>query len=239
MTPRRDGEGEGVTGLSRLRVYAMLVLVVLFWAGNSIAGRAVHEDVPPFTLALVRWTGALILLAPFAWRHLRRDWPMARRHWRAIVLLGVLGVAAVATWPLTGHPTASPVAGVSVVVDAIHLAAMAVWLGGLVMLAGFLLRQANERELGAILPIWSRWGADCSTTLTGLSTRPTSSGWSWTIPRSTAAPPRRSGCRGRPPNGAGRAPSRRAKDGARPGGPESARGWRPSARRRRGGSARS
>lgn len=80
-------------GLSRLRVYAMLVLVVLFWAGNSIAGRAVHQDIPPFTLALVRWTGALILLAPFAWRHLRRDWPMARRHWRAIVLLGVLGVA--------------------------------------------------------------------------------------------------------------------------------------------------
>jgi len=76
-----------------------------------------------------------------------------------LALLGVLGVAALATWPLTGHPTASPVAGVSVVVDAIHLAAMAVWLGGLVMLVGFLLRHADERELGAILPIWSRWAA--------------------------------------------------------------------------------
>ena len=76
-----------------------------------------------------------------------------------LALLGVLGVAALATWPLTGHPTASPVAGVSVVIDAIHLAAMSVWLGGLVMLVGFLLRQANERELGAILPIWSRWAA--------------------------------------------------------------------------------
>ncbi|MGA5303938.1 copper resistance CopC/CopD family protein [Nucisporomicrobium flavum] len=76
-----------------------------------------------------------------------------------LALLGVLGVAALATWPLTGHPTASPVAGVSVVVDAIHLAAMSVWLGGLVMLVGFLLRSADERELGAILPIWSRWAA--------------------------------------------------------------------------------
>lgn len=76
-----------------------------------------------------------------------------------LALLGVLAVAALATWPLTGHPTASPVAGVSVVVDAIHLAAMSVWLGGLVMLVGFLLRQADERELGAILPIWSRWAA--------------------------------------------------------------------------------
>jgi copper transport protein len=76
-----------------------------------------------------------------------------------LALLGVLGVAALATWPLTGHPTASPVAGVSVVVDAIHLAAMSVWLGGLVMLFAFLLPRANERELGAILPIWSRWAA--------------------------------------------------------------------------------
>lgn len=76
-----------------------------------------------------------------------------------LALLGVLGVAAIATWPLTGHPAASPVAGVSVVVDAIHLASMAVWLGGLVMLAAFLLRRANETELGAILPIWSRWAA--------------------------------------------------------------------------------
>ncbi len=82
-----------------------------------------------------------------------------------LALLGVLGVAALATWPLTGHPTASPVAGVSVVVDAIHLAAMSVWLGGLVMLVGFLLRLADERELGAILPIWSRWAATAVTAL--------------------------------------------------------------------------
>jgi copper transport protein len=76
-----------------------------------------------------------------------------------LALLGVLGVAALATWPLTGHPTASAVAGVSVVVDAIHLASMSVWLGGLVMLVSFLLPRANDRELGAILPIWSRWAA--------------------------------------------------------------------------------
>lgn len=76
-----------------------------------------------------------------------------------LVLLGVLGVSTLATWPLTGHPSASPVGGVSVAVDAVHLAAMAVWLGGLVMLVGFLLRLADERELGAILPIWSRWAA--------------------------------------------------------------------------------
>ena len=74
-----------------------------------------------------------------------------------LALLGVLGIAALVTWPLTGHPSGSPVVGVSVVADAVHLAAMAVWLGGLIMLVAFLLPRADERELGAILPIWSRW----------------------------------------------------------------------------------
>ncbi|MFC6017833.1 copper resistance CopC/CopD family protein [Plantactinospora solaniradicis] len=73
------------------------------------------------------------------------------------ILLTVLGVAGLGTWPIAGHGAASPVPAVSVVVDAVHLAGMAVWLGGLVMLGGFLLRQANDRELDAILPVWSRW----------------------------------------------------------------------------------
>lgn len=74
------------------------------------------------------------------------------------VLLVVLGVAALFTWPLSGHAAASPVAAVSVVADVAHLGAMALWLGGLVMLV-VLLRQASDRELAAILPVWSRWAA--------------------------------------------------------------------------------
>ncbi|MEU5525627.1 copper resistance protein CopC [Micromonospora chersina] len=75
------------------------------------------------------------------------------------LILAILGGAALFTWPLAGHPAASPAPAVSVVVDAVHLGGMAVWLGGLVMLAVFLLRRADERELDAILPIWSRWAA--------------------------------------------------------------------------------
>jgi len=51
----------------------------------------------------------------------------------------------------------SPAPAVSLVADAAHLAAMGVWLGGLVVLVGVLLRKANARELGAILPVWSSW----------------------------------------------------------------------------------
>jgi copper transport protein len=75
-----------------------------------------------------------------------------------LVLLGALGLL---TWPLAGHAAASPMPPVSAVADTVHLASMAVWLGGLVVLLGFVLRKgwADRRVLGVVLPVWSRWAA--------------------------------------------------------------------------------
>ncbi|OYX92350.1 MAG: permease, partial [Novosphingobium sp. 35-62-5] len=79
--------------LSRRRVYAMLMLVLMLWAGNSIIGRAVRDDIPPFSLSFFRWIGALLILLPFAWRKVAADWPAIRIAWPRILLLGALGVA--------------------------------------------------------------------------------------------------------------------------------------------------
>jgi copper transport protein len=76
-----------------------------------------------------------------------------------LVILGILFGLTAATWPLAGHSAASPVPAVTVVIDTVHIAAMAVWLGGLAVLTLFLLwpKTATERELSAIMPVWSRW----------------------------------------------------------------------------------
>ncbi|MCZ7379814.1 copper resistance CopC/CopD family protein [Micromonospora sp. WMMC250] len=89
--------------------------------------------------------------------------------WRRLGMAAV-GVAALATWPLAGHPVASPVPPVSVAVDVAHVAAMTVWLGGLLTLTVFLLRHTHERVLARILPAWSRWAtlAVCWLVVTGL-----------------------------------------------------------------------
>lgn len=76
-----------------VRAYAMLALVMLFWAGNTIVARAVRDDIPPFTLAFVRWTGAFLFLLPFAWRALARDRAAIVAGWRMLLLLGLVGVA--------------------------------------------------------------------------------------------------------------------------------------------------
>lgn len=89
--------------------FAALALVMLLWAGNSIVGRAVRDDVPPFTLAFIRWIGALAVVMPFAWRHLSRDRTALRRHWKIVLTLGLVGVAAFNGLLYTGlrHTTAT------------------------------------------------------------------------------------------------------------------------------------
>ncbi len=98
----------------------------------------------------------LILLGVAAWLV-----PRVRRHAGRgpTAVLVALVVAILVTWPLTGHPAASPFAWLLVVADTVHLAGMAVWLGGLVVLTTVVLRRAETRQLRLILPSWSRWAA--------------------------------------------------------------------------------
>lgn len=74
-----------------------------------------------------------------------------------LVGLGGLGVATVLTWPIAGHAVASPARLLAIPSDAVHVGAMGIWIGGLAVLAGYLLPWANQRELSAVLPVWSRW----------------------------------------------------------------------------------
>ncbi|MXO65093.1 DMT family transporter [Altericroceibacterium endophyticum] len=79
---------------THLRAFLMLGLVMLCWAGNSIIGRAVRFDIPPGSLAFGRWLLALIVLLPFAWKPLWRERHEIAKHWKWIVILGLLGIAA-------------------------------------------------------------------------------------------------------------------------------------------------
>jgi drug/metabolite transporter (DMT)-like permease len=72
--------------------YLLLILATFFWSGNMVVGRAIRGDVPPFALAFWRWVIALLLTLPLALPHLRKEWPLLRKGWRAVALLGLLGV---------------------------------------------------------------------------------------------------------------------------------------------------
>ena len=72
--------------------YLLLALAPLFWAANWIVGRAVHADIPPMGMTFFRWLFAAMILAPFAWRHLARDWPTIRARWKTMLMLGAIGI---------------------------------------------------------------------------------------------------------------------------------------------------
>lgn len=73
--------------------YLLLSLTALFWSGNIVLGRHVADTVPPVLLSLVRWGGACLLMLPFAWPHLKADWPTIRASKGRLLALSLTGIA--------------------------------------------------------------------------------------------------------------------------------------------------
>jgi len=74
--------------------YLLLSLTSLFWAGNVVVARFVTGHVPPVALAFFRWSGAFVVLLPFAFKHIRADWPKIRARLPMMVLLAATGIGA-------------------------------------------------------------------------------------------------------------------------------------------------
>lgn len=71
--------------------YLLLTAATLFWSGNWVAGRVLADLFPPAALTFWRWAIALALLAPFVSGELWRSRALLARHWKPIVLIGLLG----------------------------------------------------------------------------------------------------------------------------------------------------
>jgi copper transport protein len=95
-------------------------------------------------------TGLALVLLP-AWR--RGASPSTRR----LAVAGVLGLGTVVSTAAVGHPVAGSWPGLAVAVAVVHVAAMAVWLGGLAALLAVVLRSGTPaQDLAAVLTPWSR-----------------------------------------------------------------------------------
>ena len=72
--------------------YLLLILTVLFWSGNFIVGRWIHNDIPPISLAFWRWTVALLIILPFSLKHIIHQKDLIRHNWKILTLLAILSV---------------------------------------------------------------------------------------------------------------------------------------------------
>jgi len=71
--------------------YLMMILVVVFYAGNILVGESLN-DLPPLTIAFFRVVIAFLCLAPLAGRAVWRARRQYRRHWKPLLLLTLTGV---------------------------------------------------------------------------------------------------------------------------------------------------
>ena len=74
--------------------YLLLSITALCWAGNAIVGRLAAGHIPPVTLSFLRWSLAFLIILPFAWKHLVRDWQAIRGRLGTMVVLSVTGISA-------------------------------------------------------------------------------------------------------------------------------------------------
>ena len=72
--------------------YVLLIFAVLFWSGNFIVGRGIHNEIPPITLAFWRWAVALLIILPFSLGHIVHQRDIIRRNWKILTVLAILSV---------------------------------------------------------------------------------------------------------------------------------------------------
>lgn len=98
--------------LANASPYLLLTLTALFWAGNAVMARALHNLLPPAAMALWRWVLALLLLFPFAMRPMYEQRALLRANWAHLALLGVLGVGCYNTFLYAALQTTTATNGV-------------------------------------------------------------------------------------------------------------------------------
>jgi drug/metabolite transporter (DMT)-like permease len=73
--------------------YLLVSFTYLVWAINVVLGRYAAGHIPPVTLTLLRWGVAALILLPFAWPYLKRDWPPIRANFGFVVFLAITGTS--------------------------------------------------------------------------------------------------------------------------------------------------
>lgn len=78
--------------MGKYRVWILLVLCNLFWAGNYVIGKYVVAEVTPLMITFSRWLMASFLLLGIASYFEKPKWRVVIKEWPLLTTLGILGI---------------------------------------------------------------------------------------------------------------------------------------------------
>ncbi|SES97550.1 Threonine/homoserine efflux transporter RhtA [Natronincola peptidivorans] len=78
--------------MSKYRVWLLLVLCNLFWAGNYVFGKYVVAEMPPLMITFSRWLVASVLLLIIAYFYEKPQWSLVPKEWISLLAMAVLGM---------------------------------------------------------------------------------------------------------------------------------------------------
>lgn len=78
--------------MGHIKTYFLLVLCVLFWAGNFVVGRYVQEDIEPIELSFIRWLFVFVIILPILIIKYKKIFFTLKENFLILLTLAFLGV---------------------------------------------------------------------------------------------------------------------------------------------------
>lgn len=84
---------EGLIDLKKeKKIYMLMILCTLFWAGAFIAGKVGVKEIPPFSLAFFRFLVATAIIFPIMIKYEEKNWKLKKADLPNIIALGMIGM---------------------------------------------------------------------------------------------------------------------------------------------------
>jgi drug/metabolite transporter (DMT)-like permease len=85
---------------------SLALIAVIIWSGNYVIARGIIHNVPPISVAFYRWLVACLVILPFGYKSLKKDFPILLQHKTYIFFAALTGVGLFNTFIyLAGHYT--------------------------------------------------------------------------------------------------------------------------------------
>jgi len=79
---------------ANFKAYLMLIFCAFFWSGNFIVGKfATLYEVPPLTLNFFRWLIVWIILIPFTFRDISKNFKVIKKNFYPILLMSITSIS--------------------------------------------------------------------------------------------------------------------------------------------------